>query len=579
MESERPPAHMLYSESLEGGSRKGIAQALWGRIPPTMREAYGILAEIRDQYSTPLDALEELKRLAKAQLRRLGILTSRVEENIEAMHGGVIEGGHQPVLLGGPSLILNKVAYASCLSGLGEEGFVPLLYVADYDGVQPELAVIRVPSPSPRGLLISHPSGQELEGTPIWRLPNPPEAWVKETMERIRGNYRGLLKGEAPQTRDRALMSLDHALTIVRSAYHSTNTVSDWSTKILGSIFNLESDMGIPMLQFSAPGTRRLFQDGYELMLSEPNRSRFVEASNKASELIEQAGYRSSFGHRAEDYVPFFLECPNTGCQGIRVELKYLRAQSSTTASITGRCPSCGKTYEYSFNAGAPDLSDIIESISPRVDSRQVIVDSVIPVLAHIGGPGETGYYAEVIPAAGALGVPFPVFVRYTRTFYNTPWNEKASRSLKERGYPSLASDELFQAIGRWVEARNEGDGEKLWSAHHEIRSRIEKTHNALVDELRSIESELEGIKTRLRDSVERAPLISEMRKKQALALEIESYLSSAFGRFSQERFGQEVSWAWLDLAAAAGVSDLMGVFKRVYNEDTPNSSMFYVNL
>jgi hypothetical protein len=570
---------MLYSEGLEGGGLKGIAQALWGRIPSTMGEAHGVLAGVRERYSAPLDALEELKRLAKAQLRKLGILTSRVEENIEALHGGVMEGGHQPMLLGGPSLILNKVAYASCLSGLGGGGFVPLLYVADYDGVQPELTVTRVPSPSPRGLLISHPSGQELEGTPIWRLHNPPEAWLKETMERIRGNYRGLLKGEAPQTRDRALMSLDHALTIVRGAYHSTDCVSDWSTKILGSIFNLESDMGVPILQFSTPGTRRLFQQGYELLLSEPNRSRFVEASNRASGLIEQAGYRSSFGRRADDYVPFFLECPSPGCKRTRVELKYLRVQGSPTASVTGRCPSCGEAHEYSFDAGAPDLSDIIGSISPRVDSRQVIVDSVIPVLAHIGGPGETGYYAEVIPAAEALGVPFPVFVRYTRTFYNTPWNEKASRSLREQGYPSLASDELFRAIGRWVEARNEGNREKLWSAHSEIRSSIDKTHSALVDELRSIQSRLGDNKARLRDSVERAPLISEMRKKQALAQEIESYLSSAFGRFSQERFGQEVSWAWLDLAAAAGVSDLMGVFKRVYNEDTPNSSMFYVNL
>jgi hypothetical protein len=544
-----------------------------------MGEAHRLLVGVRERYGAPYDALEELKRLAKGQLRRLGILTSRVEENIEAMHGGVIEGGHQPVLLGGPSLILNKVAYASCLSGLGREGFVPLLYVADYDGVQPELTVIRVPSPSPRGLLISHPSGQELEGTPIWRLPNPPEAWVKETIERIRGNYRGLLKGEAPQTRDRALMNLDHALTIVRGTYYSTDSVSDWSTKILGSIFNLESDMGVPILQFSTPGTRRLFQHGYELLLSEPNRSRFVEASNRASGLIEQAGYRSSLGRRAEDYVPFFLECPSKACRGTRVELEYRRAQGSSTASVAGRCPGCGEAHEFSFDAGTPDLSDIIESISPRVDSRQVIVDSVIPVLAHIGGPGETGYYAEVIPAARALGVPFPVFVRYTRTFYNTPWNEKGSRSLKERGYPSLASDELFQAIGRWVEARNEGNREKLWSAHSEIQSSIEKTHNALVNELGSIESGLEEIKARLHDSEERAPLISEMRKKQALAQEIESYLSSAFGRFSQERFGQEVSWAWLDLAAAAGVSDLMGVFKRVYNEDTPNSSMFYVNL
>jgi len=69
------------------------------------------------------------------------------------------------------------------------------------------------------------------------------------------------------------------------------------------------------------------------------------------------------------------------------------------------------------------------------------------------------------------------------------------------------------------------------------------------------------------------------MRGKQKEAHEIEVYLSSAFGRFSPERFGQEVSWAWLDLAVASGVGDLMGAYLREYNGHTPNSSMFFVNL
>jgi len=69
------------------------------------------------------------------------------------------------------------------------------------------------------------------------------------------------------------------------------------------------------------------------------------------------------------------------------------------------------------------------------------------------------------------------------------------------------------------------------------------------------------------------------MRGKQDEARLIEHYLSMAFGRFSPEKFGQEVNWAWLDLAAASGLGDVMGVFLREYNENTPNSSMFYVNL
>jgi len=298
-----------------------------------------------------------------------------------------------------------------------------------------------------------------------------------------------------------------------------------------------------------------------------------------ASEIIEGAGYRSPMGRRTGEYVPFFIECPSPGCHRTRIEPKYREEPGSSTASVVGRCPKCGEAYEYSFSAGRPDLSELIGWISPRVDSRQVVVDTVYPALAHVGGPGETSYYAEVIPAAGALDLPFPVFLRYTRTFYNTPWNERCSDGLKERGYPTLMNERLFSTLSRWVEARNSDDGDGLGEAHRSIKASIEGTYNELLGHLQALQSEVEGIKARLREPGDRDTLIKEMRMKQSVVHEIELYLSSAFGRFSPERFGQEVSWVWLDLAAASGVGDLMGVYMRIYNRNTPNSSMFFVNL
>ncbi len=118
-----------------------------------------------------------------------------------------------------------------------------------------------------------------------------------------------------------------------------------------------------------------------------------------------------------------------------------------------------------------------------------------------------------------------------------------------------------------------------LGEAHRGIRESIEGTYDELLGKLQDLQSEVEGIRARLREPVDRDALIKEMREKQGEAHRIEVYLSSAFGRFSPERFGQEVSWAWLDLAAASGVGDLMGAYMRIYNEDTPNSSMFFVNI
>ena len=578
-ENHLPPAHRLYSSYIETGARSEFVKELWGRIPATMSEAYKQLVEIRTEYGDPSDEIEDLKREMKSHLRRLGLLTSKASENIDRLDRGAVETGQQPYALGGSSLILNKIAYVKTLAGLGDHGFVPLFFVADYDGVQAELLNTRVPSPSPRGLLASYPVRPDLEGSPIYELSNPPEGWFKQILERLRSNYRGLLRDTDAQRKERALLNLDHALSILKSAYYSTENVSDWATKTIGTLVNIEADLGIPILPFSMPGSRRLFQLGYELLLAEPNRSRFIEASNNAAVLVEATGHRAGIGLRDYGYVPFFLECPALGCRKTRIDLGYHREAGSASAHIIGRCPKCGEVHDFSFNARNPDLSDIIDTLSPRVDSRQIIVDSTITVLAHVGGPGETSYYSEVIPAARALDLPFPVFLRYTRLFYNTPWNEGYARELGNKGYPTLLEESLFKALSGWVEARNAGDVERLRRAHTEIRNVVEGTDERLTVELEGLRADIVSIKRRLRDPETRSALMEEMRGKQSLAHEIETYLSSALGRFSPERFGQEVSWAWLDVAAVAGLEDLMGVFLRQYNSNTPNSSVFFANL
>ena len=544
-----------------------------------MGEAYGLLKGVKVGYGETSDSLEELKRAMRSNLRRLGILTSSVSENIDRLENGVVETGQQPNALGGPSLVLNKIAYAKSLSGMGEDGYVPLFYVADYDGVQPELTNTRVPSPSSRGVLISYPTSPEQEGVPIHEILNPPEAWLSQTLERLTSNYRGLLNGVDGHLRERALMNLDHAITVLKGAFYSTENVSDWSTKVIGSVVNLEADLGVPILSHSMPGTRHIFQQGYEVLLADSNRETFIKASNLAAEKVEALGHKPGIGLRDQDYVPFFYECQTPGCQRRRVELGYHRDAGSTMASVEGKCSKCGAVYEFSFEAGSPDLSDIIGNISPRVDSRQVILDSVLPILVHVGGPGETSYYSEVIPAAKAVGLPFPVFLRYTRLFYNTPWNEGYAGELKRLGYRSLADERLFSTLSGWVQARNQSDPEGLKKAHVAIRSCVESTDRELREILKGLNSEIAGIKRRLSFSEDRRALIAEMRGKQAVAQKVEVYLSSALGRFSPERFGQEVSWAWLDVAVVSGMRDLMGVFMRQYSGHTPNSSMFYANL
>jgi len=177
------------------------------------------------------------------------------------------------------------------------------------------------------------------------------------------------------------------------------------------------------------------------------------------------------------------------------------------------------------------------------------------------------------------MQIPFAIFVRYTRIFYNTPWNEKYAIELNSEGQATLMNKDLFSALGRWVKARNAQDPQRLVEVHLDIRKNIESTYENLLKKLQGLESENAFIGKRLREPGDRATLLNEVRAKQQLREKIEIYLSSAFGRFQPERFGQEVSYLWLDLATVSGVRDLLGVFLREYNKYTPVSSMFFANL
>ncbi|HEX9915360.1 MAG TPA: hypothetical protein VGB32_10610, partial [Candidatus Bathyarchaeia archaeon] len=109
-------------------------------------------------------------------------------------------------------------------------------------------------------------------------------------------------------------------------------------------------------------------------------------------------------------------------------------------------------------------------------------------------------------------------------------------------------------------------------------RASLDAGFSSLVGEAEKLQARIDDIKGQLSLVKDRDPLIKERGDMQAKLSTLELYLSWAYGRFSPERLGQEVSWHWLDLATVTGVGDLMGVYRRVYNRWTPNSSVYFAN-
>ena len=188
---------------------------------------------------------------------------------------------------------------------------------------------------------------------------------------------------------------------------------------------------------------------------------------------------------------------------------------------------------------------------------------TAIPVVTHVGGGGETAYYAQVIPAAKAMGTPFPLFVKYPRVYFNTAWNENLSDILKEKGKTTLHRSEMFKITGRIGRFRKKERFDEMNEAIKEFGELVADSHAALKAELDSIVEQLKG---------------TANEDLQFTRLEMERYISWAFGEYAEGKMGQEVSWSWIEWALNSGFPDMFGPYERAYVPEMKNGATLFVN-
>jgi len=549
-----------------------ICNHLWGDIPASIGDASKIVEKKKKKLYFNSNKLEALKKEIKKNQKRLGILTKETEEKIDSLHEGVVETGQQPNCLGGPSLVINKIICSEVISKKSKT--VPLFSVVDYDGVRNELTTTRLPNLSKRGLLIQYPIIKNDLGKPIYSIKRPPEIWLSNALDKIRENYKPLIRNY--KQKDIFNRNLSQIISILRFSYYSTENVSELFTKILGTILNLESATSIPFFWYSIPNIKKIFQESYEELLAEPVRTEFIKKTNMTTELIKINGYEPHRGKRKKNYVPFFIECRK--CK-TRLNPIYFKVPSESTASIVTKCIKCGENYEYSINPLKPDLSDMIDFLTPKVDTRQIIQNSVIPIVMRVGGSGENGYFAEIKPMANSMKKTWPSFFRYTRVFYNSPWVASKSKTLNENCFKTLESPILFNSLRKWINARNQDNLEEFIDAHKLMQYAIFSKYNALLKEEKKIQIKISEARKRLPYSDNPKTLLKEIQRYNKEAQELALYLSWAFGRNETEKFGQEVSWNWIDVAAQVGIEEMAPIYKRIYHDNTPNASIFYLNI
>lgn len=521
------------------GNPNATTERLWGYIPSSLHELEKI-AQSRKQdinYNYFQDNIETFRKIVIRHHQKLGTYNHTVDESLERIENGLIDVGHQPLLMGGSSFLMNKVSLAEWIGNL--TNLSTLFYIGDHDFIQNELTVTRFPQAnSASGLTVTPSSWEAPEGTPIHQVPLPSLDWLIDSKNKIQDNLRLLMKFSKISSSNRQLLN-ERFLSwwdLIYESFISAENFSMWTQNIWSKLFHIKNLLNLFIVPSSNLEYRNLVLPAFEFLLLEENREKYVHTLNSIYDFLINQKITPGLPHRNPDYVPFFLECLKCN-NNTRVELT-----TPLAGTIQGSCSVCGEEYEYSYNPKKPDLSEIGTNITPRSDSRAVVNNYSLPFFIHVGGGGETQYYSAVIPAMKKLGVNPPVLIRSNRIYYNTPWSEKSAKESNNE----LMTDRLFNIFKDYNNAQTITD---TLTSLESMRILI---NNNIVQGNKRLKSQKEELKQNKGNK----KLRNEIRK-------LETMLSHNHGQFTPGKTVQEVSWNWLDLAILTGLHNICDIFKR----------------
>ncbi|MFX0122819.1 MAG: bacillithiol biosynthesis BshC [Candidatus Hodarchaeota archaeon] len=530
-----------------------LSNDLWGEIPTSFLKLQK-KTELHKQsfdFISFSDNIETLQHLATDRHRRMGTLTARVRDALDHLDQGFLDVGHQPLLFGGPLFLINKISLAEWVGNLLKVG--TFFFIGDHDSIQNELTIARFPQAnSPTGLVISPSSWEVPEGTPMHQVPLPKEGWFQDIKPKIQDNLRSLMKTAKIRLEYRQLL-LERFYSWFDLIYDKATTTEDfssWTQNIWSHLFNIRNDLGIFLCPTSEHRYRQLILPAFEFLLTENNRSRYVETLNSVYDILKSRNIQPGLPYREEYYAPFFLECLTCKTK-TRVELKV-----DNPGMLTGQCPICKEEFSFSYNSNHPDLSEIGTDITPRSDSRAVVNNFTFPLLVHIGGAGETQYYSAVIPVMKRLKIIPPIFIRSNRLYYNSPWAEK---SAHDRNNPILTK-EVYSIFN---EFNTSTDAESVQATLEKMRTHLQSKHEKGINQLCKQQAELDT-----------HPQNHNLRKE---IKRTEIMLSHNFGRYVPGKDVQEVTWNWLDLAVLTGIHGICDIFQRQLKEEAFPGYTWYI--
>ena len=487
--------------------------------------------------------VEKLITILREYHKSLGIYSSKVEDHLSLLKHGSIVVGQQPVIFGGPGFIGNKFAALIFLHLLAEEKGVkmaPIFFLGDYDGIQKELARQYYPNPiSSNAVSVDAEEYLPLDSNIASHSAElPPQQWLFETLQRLDDNLRGFKKKVKGPARKTLESRWDHIQTLLKMSFNNSSTLSDWAASIWGNIVNIINDYGIILLPTSHPEVRKLVAPEYLKFII--NREKYAAEFEQSMHKLREMGYEPTLPDRHSTYSPFMLECAEDNS---RIATQLVEKEGNVWVDC--QCPSCKRKYAFRVDS-EEFLLEHATQFGPRVDSSQALFQNLLGIKIRISGPGEIAYYAQTAPALRKIGFTTPIFIRYKRAYYNTSWNELLGKQLDSRSQPSLLTQEMFDIMRERHTGIKEDNVDILRTAENKMKSYILDTYHNL--------------------------------EKLENNNDVSTYLGWQFGKFHEYKFGQEVSWMWIDLALQTGLTDYIPTYLRMYHKNSPPSGIYFLN-
>ncbi len=535
-------------------------------VPTSYHDAYTRAEALRSKINYTSEDLEiraTLGDIFRSTTKSYGAFTTQAQKNLDIYleTGGLVEIGHQPKFLGGERFLLNKLAAGGNIPQFSPN-LVPFLYIGDYDKVHVELIKTRIPVVnSATGLSLSIDKSVEDEYTndSIKCLPKPTEEYLHEVLDNIRRSYqfslRQITPNSTPNLGSMYEERVEQALHIITRSYHATTDYAEWFGNIVATLTNIVGDYGMQFIRASNPQLQQLMLPHYEYLLQ--HREKYVKIYQQTFDTITDHGFRPPLREITADFVPFFVECPQNHCNSRRVLLSATENQGKII--LKGKCEGCGSDIEFETSKTHPDLSEWTHNLTPRVDSRQFVVSSVIAPQIHIAGTGETRYYMMDLPLLSQFNpdLKLPIIYFYNKTTFNTPFTRHLENPLKEIPdyFPALKA--LMKNVGKYKKLTKK---KPIPPSSPEYLKELEERILRCRDLLSTSETNFDALHNVCVDALENPQLAPEI-----LQNVLPAYKSNFFGEISKERSGQEAVFHWIDLLVKNGLQELFSDYALIY--------------